>query len=120
MSKAMRKKSGIFKKMLELASLGKAAKELDASAGTYASSPQLLWDSLEECEEDMRKLEVPVYFLFGSDDIVFHDHYDSNMYIKDVARGCKFKIIPGERHLMELDCPKRVAEEAFAFIDEIK
>ena len=120
MSKAMRKKSGVFKKMLELASLGKAAKELDASAGTYASSPQLLWDSLEECEADMHKLDVPVYFLFGSDDIVFHDHYDSNMYIKDVARGCKFKIIPGERHLMELDCPKRVAEEAFAFIDEVK
>ena len=120
MSKAMRKKSGVFKKMLELASLGKAAKELDASAGTYASSPQLLWDSLEECEADMRKLDVPVYFLFGSEDIVFHDHYDSNMYIKDVARGCKFKIIPGERHLMELDCPKRVAEEAFAFIDKVK
>jgi len=52
--------------------------------------------------------------------VVFHDHYDSNMYIKDMARGSRFKIIPGERHLMELDCPKRVAEEAFSFIDEVK
>ncbi len=32
----------------------------------------------------------------------------------------RFKIIPGERHLMEPDCPKRVAEEAFSFIDEVK
>lgn len=40
--------------------------------------------------------------------------------MKEMARGSRFKIIPGERHLMELDCPKRVAEEAFSFIDEVK
>ena len=120
MSKAMRKKSGIFKKMIELASLGKAAKQLDASVGKYASSPELVWDSLEECEADLRQLDVPVYFLFGSEDIVFHDHYDSTMYAKEIVRGAKFTILPGERHLLELDCPERVAEEAFAFIDEVK
>ena len=120
LSMPMRKKTGIFKKMKEMASLGSTAKNLEASVGDYAAAPERIWDSLEECEKAMRELSVPVFFLFGSEDVVFHDHYDSNMYIKDMARGSRFKIIPGERHLMELDCPKRVAEEAFSFIDEVK
>lgn len=120
MLKAMRKKSGIFKKIAEVSSLGNAVKELDAAVGKYASSPQLLWKSDEACENDLRKLDVPVYFLFGSDDILYLDHYESNQYIKEITRGCKFKILPGERHLMELDCPERVAEEVFDFINEVQ
>ena len=66
----------------------------------------------------MRKLDVPVYFLFGSEDVLFHDHYDSNLYAKDIVPGCKFKVLEGERHLMELDNPKQVAKEVIEFIEE--
>lgn len=120
MLKAMRKKRGIFKKIAEVASLGSAAKELDAAVGKYASSPQLLWESNEACENDLRKLSVPVYYMFGSEDILYRDHYESNQYVKEITRDCKFKILPGEYHLMELDCPDRVAQEVFEFIDEVK
>ena len=120
MLKAMRKKSGIFKKIAEVASLGNAAKELDAAVGKYASSPQLLWESNEACEKTLRQLNVPVYFMFGSEDILYKDHYDSNQYVKEITHDCKFKILPGEYHLMELDCADRVAQEVCNFIDEVK
>ena len=119
MSVAMRKKSGLFKKMLELASLGSARKDMDGGALKYAF-PETLWDNLEECEKDMRKVNVPVYFMFGSEDVLFHDHYDSNMYAKEIVPGCKFKVLEGERHLMELDNPKRVVSEELEFIDEVR
>ena len=119
MSVAMRKKSGVFKKMLELASLGSARKDMDGGALKYAF-PETLWDNLEECEKDMRKVNVPVYFMFGSEDVLFHDHYDSNMYAKEIVPGCKFKVLEGERHLMELDNPKRVVSEELEFIDEVR
>ena len=118
MSVAMRKKTGLFKKMLELASLGSARKNMDGGALKYAF-PENLWDSLEECERDVRKVNVPVYFLFGSEDVLFHDHYDSNMYAKDIVPGCKFKVLEGERHLMELDNPKQVAKEVIEYIEEL-
>ena len=119
MSVAMRKKSGLFKKMLELASLGSARKDMDGGALKYAF-PETLWDNLEECEKDMRKVNVPVYFMFGSEDVLFHDHFDSNMYAKEIVPGCKFKVLEGERHLMELDNPKRVVSEELEFIDEVR
>lgn len=119
MSVAMRKKSGLFKKMLELASLGSARKDMDGGALKYAF-PETLWDNLEECEKDMRKVNVPIYFMFGSEDVLFHDHYDSNMYAKEIVPSCKFKVLEGERHLMELDNPKRVVSEELEFIDEVR
>lgn len=82
--------------------------------------PELKDNCYDRVQESQRQGQVRYSSFFGSEDVVFHDHYDSNMYIKDMARGSRFKIIPGERHLMELDCPKRVAEEAFSFIDEVK
>ena len=61
---------------------------------------------------------VPVDFLFGSDDPLYNDYYDSNMYLWKIVRGCHYTILQGEKHLMELDTPERVADEAFAFIDQ--
>ena len=88
--------------------------------GKYASSPQILWESNEACEKTLRELDVPVYYMFGSEDILYKDHFDSNHYDKEITKGCKFKILPGEYHLMELDCADRVAQEVCDFIDEVK
>lgn len=46
------------------------------------------------------------------------DYRESNMYIWQVVRGCQFTILNGERHLIELDTPERVADEVFSFIDK--
>ena len=40
------------------------------------------------------------------------------MRLWELTRGCHFTILQGECHLMELDYPERVVDEAFAFIDQ--
>ena len=61
---------------------------------------------------------IPGWYLFGSIDPLFKDYLDSNMRLWELTRGCHFTILQGECHLMELDCPDRVVDEAFAFIDQ--
>ena len=109
--------TGLKKKQEELAALGPGGAS-NPAIFKYASEPQKMWDSLEECERDLRNLTVPVGYLFGSEDPLIEDYYDSNMYAWKITRGCHFTILNGERHLMELDCPERVVSEAFDFIDQ--
>lgn len=121
MSAALRyPETGLKKKMEEMASLGKDGVNPQANTITfeYACEPQKLWDSLEDCEKDLRSTNVPIGFLFGSEDPLMADYYDSNMYVWKVTKGCHFTVLNGEKHLMELDCPERVVSEAFDFIDQ--
>lgn len=117
MAAALRKpEEGLPKKMEEMASIGNSASS--PAVPKYAACPEKMWDSLEECEQALRTATVPVGFLFGSDDPLYNDYYDSNMYLWKIVRGCHYTILQGEKHLMELDTPERVADEAFAFIDQ--
>lgn len=112
--------SGLKKKMEEMAALGPGglSPEVGRITFKYASEPQKQWDSLEECEQTLRTTDVPIGYLFGSEDPLMDDYFDSNMYAWRITKGCHFTILNGERHLMELDCPERVVGEAFAFIDQ--
>ena len=105
------------KKMEEMAALGPGGASHPAIF-KYGSEPQQAWDSLEECERDLKNITVPIGYLFGSEDPLLQDYFDSNMYAWKITKGCHFTILNGERHLMELDCPERVVDEAFAFIDQ--
>lgn len=117
MQVAMRKpETGLPKKKEEMASIGTSASS--PAVPLYAASPEKLWDSIEDCERDLRNATVPVGFIFGSEDPLMTDYRESNMYIWQVVRGCQFTILNGERHLMELDAPERVADEVFSFIDK--
>ena len=117
MAAALRKpEEGLPKKMDEMASIGNSASS--PAIPIYAASSEKIWDSLQECEKDLKNAKVPVGFMFGSEDPLFEDHYDSNMYAFKVTKGCHFTVLNGEKHLMELDCPQRVVDEAFAFIDQ--
>jgi pimeloyl-ACP methyl ester carboxylesterase len=109
--------TGLKKKMEEVAALGPGGASSPAIF-KYGSEPQQAWDSLEDCERDLKNLTVPVGYLFGSEDPLLEDYYDSNMYAWKITKGCHFTILNGECHLMELDCPERVVSEAFAFIDQ--
>lgn len=117
MSAALRKpESGLPKKMEEMKSIGTSANS--PAVPKYACAPEKIWDSLEECERDLRAATVPVGYMFGSEDPLLGDYLDSTMYAWKVTHGCHFTVLNGEKHLMELDTPERVADEAFAFIEQ--
>ena len=63
-------------------------------------------------------MTIPVGYCFANDDPVFQDYYESNIYGIMNTRGARTIILNGEKHLMELDSPERVASEVFGFIDE--
>lgn len=122
---SMRKQERIPVKLAEVKTLGpeftspEAAKN-KANIEIHAESPQLVWDSPEECEEGLKNVHTPVMFVFGTDDILFHDYFDSNIKAMEIVPGARTVLLQGERHLMEMDCPDRMASEVFFFIDESK
>lgn len=86
----------------------------------YGGFAEKLWDDAAEMRSDLESTQVKVAFLFGSMDPLFQDHYDSNMEIWKVMPDCRFTVLNGECHLMELDAPERVVAEVFIAIDESK
>ncbi len=124
LSKSMRNQDLVPVKIAELKTLGEHAgggpeagsqmKEI----GVYAENPQMIWENNDACEEDLKKTTVPVLLMFGTDDLVFMDHKDSNIKAMETVHRAKTIILQGERHLMEMDCPERMASEAMFFMDE--
>ena len=104
------------KMMAEMAAIGDNVSS--PAVPQYAAAPEKIWDTLEDCERDLRNAAVPIGYVFGSEDPLMNDYYESNMYAWKVTRGCHFTILNGEKHLMELDTPRRVADETLAFIDQ--
>lgn len=124
LSRSMRNQELIPVKIAEVKTLGQAAgggPEAGAGnveVGKYGESPQLIWDSLDECETCMRNVKVPILLLFGTEDLLFKDYKDCNIKIMQTINRAKTVILQGERHLMEMDCAERMASEAIYFIDE--
>ena len=88
----MRKPEGVPKKLAEIQSLGPGALAEAAEAGIYAESPELIWNSIEECEADISTYKMPICFMFGTDDLLFQDYYDSSMKA--------FKIVPKSKTVL--------------------
>lgn len=125
MAKGIRKvEQGLAKKLEEVAAIGldKNNPELFARItgiiATYAAAPEMIWENLEECAENLQNITVPVCYLFGTNDEFFDDHYDSNMWAIRNTRASRTIFMQGEQHLMELDCPERVVNAAFEFLAE--
>ena len=78
-----------------------------------------LWNSTEDCIESLKNMEMPVEYLFGSDDPFFKDHLDSNLFAMMNTKNSRGVILQGERHFMEIDCPERVADEFFTFTKDL-
>ncbi len=120
MAKAMRHQERIPLKIAEIQALGpEGAKSLPPETQTQADSPEVIWDSLEDCRHTLENCPVPVLYLFGTDDIVFQDHLDATLLAMRITKGAKTVMLQGERHLLEMDCPQRMVDEAFFFIDEL-
>lgn len=119
----MRKEESIPIKMAELQTIGKNSSDTDVDkiAGKYANCPEQYWENLVACEEFIKnKLNTPVCYMFGTDDILFVDHYDANIKAIMETKRAHTVILQGERHLMEIDCPARVVREMAFFIEESK
>ena len=114
----IRKPEGIKIKMAEMATVGKVdVTIIPKYAVNFAEN---IWESTEECIENMKNIKIPVGYLFGSDDLFFQDHFDSNIYAMTNTKNARAIILNGERHFMEIDCPGRLANEVFTFIEESK
>ena len=116
---AMRKpETGLKKKMEEVAALGDIASNPEAML--QAERAELIWDNVEEVKKTLLNMTIPVDYLFGTKDPLFDDWWDNNFWVMMNTKGARSVILEGERHLMELDCAERVAQEAMMFIDESK
>ena len=116
MAALRRPKSGLMKKMAELASLGE---KIDLSqVEDYAAKPEKIWDSIDDVKQALLTLNVPVGFLFANEDPVFNDYKTSNLWAIFNARRARTVVLNGEKHLMELDSPERVVAECLKFFDE--
>jgi pimeloyl-ACP methyl ester carboxylesterase len=113
---SIRHQERVEKKLREVEALGGSFGNPDVSK--YDASPELIWDSLEECEETLKTTEVPICLLFGTDDLLFQDHYDSNVKAMKTINRVRTIILQGERHLVEMDCPDRLVNECMIFIEE--
>lgn len=116
MSVAMRKpEQGLPKKMAELQSIGPNVNS--PAVPEFGSAAEKVWDSVEDCDEALRHMTVPVCYCFGTKDPIFRDHYDSNIYAMENTLGARSIILQGECHLMEIDCPDRIADEMMKFME---
>ena len=126
LKRVMRKQENIPLKIAEVKSLGISAAggpevgPPELESGKYGDAPKLIWDSLEDCERDMKNIKTPILFVFGTEDILFQDYYDSNLKAMQIVPRAKTILLQGERHLMEMDCLDRMVSEACFFIEESK
>ena len=119
MRAAMRKpETGMKLKMAEMASVGK----IDASIIPKYAADFLphIWSSTADCIDTLKNMPVPIEYLFGTEDLFFRDHFDSNMFAIMNTANSRSVFLGGERHLMEIDCPERLAEEVITFIESSK
>lgn len=84
----------------------------------FGGYPELFWESGEALKKFLaEEISVPVCYLFGTEDPLWHDFERGNQWAMMNTKGAKSIILQGERHLMECDCPERMAWEAFKFIE---
>ncbi|MBR4861243.1 MAG: alpha/beta hydrolase [Firmicutes bacterium] len=91
-----------------------------AIAARYSGCPEVIWDSIEECREDLANTDIPVLLMYATEDILFMDYEESNFECAKVIKNAKTVILQGEKHLFEIDCSERFASEVSFFFDECK
>lgn len=113
-------KDGVPKKQAEIATLKMGPEEYGKTppAYDYVIGAGLMWDSAEECKAFLETTTTPVCYMFGTEDLLFRDWMESNMEVIFCTNRARTIFLQGERHLMELDCPERIAREAMFFFED--
>lgn len=86
----------------------------------YGAAPEKIWPTLDDCEQALQTMTIPVGYCFGTHDLVNEDFYDANLYAVYNTRGARSIFLQGECHFMEMDCPQRIADELHSFIETSK
>ena len=116
---AMRDPSKFPRKAYEVQKLG--ADFSSPVIPEFGGSPEKYFSSSEELQNFLTtEISVPVCYLFGSADPLFHDFESSNIWAMLHTKNSRSVILEGERHLMECDDPEMIAWEAFKFIEKVQ
>lgn len=119
--RTMRKKSGFALKAQEVATIGMNPGMASGSkANLYGSHAELNCDSREECIELLKNNEVPMFYLFPTDDILYTDFQSANLWAFNNTKNSRTVLLQGERHLFEMDIPHTLAHEVLCFLDGLK
>ena len=88
----------------------------------FGGYPEMYWNNDFEALKKFltEEISVPVCYLFGSADPLWHDYEKGNWWAIMNTKKARTVVLEGERHLFECDTPKRLAWEAFNFIEWTK
>ena len=118
----MRKKENFAIKAQETATvgfnIGRDGKQVDMRRGNMMGThTEYICDSYDEAQELLLHNEVPILYLFPTNDILYSDFETANQWaFKNTARS-RTVLLQGERHLFEMDIPHRMAFEVLTFFD---
>ena len=94
--------------------------KLDPRVGYYGSHAEAAFDSYEEVKAFYPTIKTPVLHVFATDDILYWDFKEANEFAIYNIPGSRTVILQGERHLMEMDMPVKLAREVAVFIEGLK
>ncbi|MBQ9066906.1 MAG: hypothetical protein IJ133_05215 [Clostridia bacterium] len=121
---AMRKKSNLPKKAAEAKTVGNTGFQgegaLAAMAKYGSHSEEVFFGDYDKCKEFYDNLKLPICYIFAVDDLLYYDFQTSNEYVLYHTNRGKFVMLDNERHLMEMDIPKKLAAECLFFLEETK
>lgn len=121
---AMKKKSNLPKKVAEAKTVGntgfQGSEALAAMAKYGSHSEEVFYGDYDKVKEFIKTIKVPTLHLFASDDLLYYDFKSSNEYAMYNIPGGRFVMLQGERHLMEMDMPKRLAHQVEYFLEDVK
>ena len=83
----------------------------------YGSHAELHCDSLEEVQELLENTTIPFLYMFPTEDILYQDFHSANIWAAEHTRGARTVILQGEKHLFEVDIPKKMAWEVKRFME---
>lgn len=120
--RSMRKKEGFALKAKEVAMLGvnmgRDNKGVDSRrANRLGTSTELICDSYDEVKERLTTNEIPILYLFSTDDILYEDFKSANEWAVFNTARSRSVYLQGEKHASNMDIPHRLAWECLSFFD---
>lgn len=117
----MRKKENLHIKTEEMLKLGSTLAGIGKITNDYVVyGINRLWESQQAMEECVANVEVPICQMFGVQDPLYTDWLESNQLSAVKIKNARTVLLQGEYHLMEMDCPERIGDEAAFFIESTK
>ena len=123
--RSMRKKEGFARKAQEVAliglNVGRGNKGIDSrKANRQSTNVEWVCDSYDEVRERLTTNEVPIEYIFSTDDILYEDYKTANEWAVFNTARSRSVYLQGERHASTMDIPHRLAWECMSFFEWAK